>query len=135
MVHEPYAPHVNINSTNSIYFPHSIYYFTLHLVCHTLTPSSVHSPATPHILATLHAPAVPDISTVADKTRHSFVVPEIIEHQDIADELSAIVTGNELPELKYSVVQGAMCQQKSCLVSSFNHIFSKTKTLKSGDTV
>ena len=67
---------------------------------------------------------------MADISHRSFMVPEIIEHQDIADELPAIVTANELPELIYFVIEGDTCRQKS----TFNHIFNK-KIFKSGDIV
>ena len=94
-------------------------------------PMSTSTPPTP---STPHTPVVPDISTMADITHRRFVVPEIIEHQDIADELPVIVTASELLELTYSVVDAATCRQKSRLVSSFNHMLNK-KTLKSGDIV
>ncbi|KAK2164930.1 hypothetical protein LSH36_57g02028 [Paralvinella palmiformis] len=52
-----------------------------------------------------HTPAVPDISSMADITHCSFVVPEIIEHQDIGNELPAFAIAEELPELSYKVVE------------------------------
>ena len=79
--------------------------------------------------------AVPDISTMADITHCSFVVPEIIEHQDIGNKLPASVIADELPELSYNVVEGATGHQKTHLVSSHNHVFNKKKTLKSWHTV
>jgi len=62
--------------------------------------------------ATSHTAAVPVISTMADMTHCNFVVPEIIEHQDIGNKLSAFVIADELPELSYNVVEGATCHQK-----------------------
>ena len=63
----------------------------------------------PMLTSTPHSPPVPDMSNMADVTHRSFVIPEISEHQDIADELPTIVTASELPELTYSVVDGATC--------------------------
>ena len=90
----------------------------------------VNAPATPHTPAMPHTPAVPDISSMADITHCSFVVPEIIEHQDIGNELPAFAIAEELPELSYNVVEGATCHQKTRLVSSHIHVFNKKKTLK-----
>ena len=72
-----------------------------------MSTSTPQTPSTSHTSSTPRTPAVPDVSTMADITYCSFVVPEIIANQDIADKLSITVTASELPQLTCCVVERA----------------------------